>query len=159
MSVSQPSLEFLIKDLSLPNASAWGEEGNDLDENHARKIFFGKNIEQTFPLFERNAIERADEIRFMPEQCFPYYLIAFASYLMLESTKENIMAPDAASSFLNLVIDQLLNAPHKISGLMEKILPVADYLASHQNEYDADIEIYGSFFDKLKEIKKLMNSG
>lgn len=141
---------------SPPGLAEWGKESDDLDESYARRIFFGKSVEQTFPLFARNVIERVSELRFMPVACFQYYMLAYRDYLLLESTLSNDMAPDAASCFIGLVLEKLEHDPNVILPLIPEILPTLRHLALHQNEYDADFDIYGNFEEKVMEIERLV---
>lgn len=138
-----------------PSLEEWGPETGDLDESYARQIFFGKSVEQTFPLFARNVIERASELRFMPATCFRYYMLAYRDYLLLDSTLQSDMAPDAASCFLGLVLEKLVCEPTAILPLMPEILPTVRHLELHQDDYEADREIYGNFNEKLREIERL----
>jgi len=137
-----------------PDAQAWGPEPTDLDEAYARRIFFGKSKEEAFFLFEKNVIERASELRFMPRDCFRYYMCAFKDYLLLPSTLKNEMAPDAASCFIGLVQEKIQVDQESILLLMPQLWPVLRYIAENQDLYDADRDIYGDFRDKLLEIEK-----
>lgn len=138
-----------------PGLAEWGPETSDLDESYARRVFFGKSAEQTFPLFARNVIERASELRFMPTACFRYYMLAYRDYVLLDSTPHDKMAPDAASCFFGLVLEKLDHEPAAIAPLMPELLPTLRYLATHQEDYDADRDIYGEFDEKLSEIERL----
>lgn len=140
----------------LPGAAEWGPETDDLDESYARRIFFGKSVQQTFPLFARNVIERASELRFMPQACFRYYLLAYRDYLLLDSTPQDKMAADAASCFFGLVLEKLANEPANILSLLPELLPTLRYLALYQDAYDADRDIYGDFSEKLIEVERLV---
>lgn len=143
-------------ELPTPGLAEWGPESDDLDESYARRVFFGKSVEETFPLFARNVIERASELRFMPIACFQFYMRAYRDYLLLESTLSNDMAPDAASCFIGLVSEKLEREPETVLPLMPELLPTLRHLALHQSEYDADIDIYGNFADKVAEIEGLI---
>lgn len=141
-----------------PGLAEWGQESDDLDESYARRIFFGKSVEQTFPLFARNVIERASELRFMPVACFQYYMLAYRDYLLLESTLSNDMAPDAASCFIGLVLEKLEHNPKSVMPLIPEILPTLRHLALRQEEYDADLDIYGNFAEKVAAIERLVEA-
>ena len=86
--------------MRIPSEADWGNYKDDLDQEYGHQVFFGKNAEETTPLFERNVIERAEEIQFMPVTPFRYYILAFRNYVMSEDVLKNDMAPDAASCFL-----------------------------------------------------------
>jgi hypothetical protein len=138
----------------VPGSAEWGPESNDLDEAYARQIFYGKSIEETFPLFARSVVERASEIRFMPLAVLPYYLMAFRDYVLLDSTRRDDDAPDAASCFIGLVSERLENQPQIVCPMMDEIRPALKYLAQHQADYDADTDIYGDFEEKVAEIER-----
>lgn len=140
-----------------PSPEDWGPETDDLDESYAREIFMGKSVEQTFPLFDRSPIDRAEELRYMPTACFVYYLLAYRDYLLLNSTKKSTYAPDAASCFFDLIQGELVKKPSVVLPLISELLPTLEYLATHQDDFDADRDIYGDFDKKLNEITKLVD--
>ena len=141
--------------IKVPDSDEWGPESGDLDVEYARGIFFGKSAQQMAPLFARNVLERVDEIRFMPDACFPYYMLALRDYVLLEPTKASEMAPDAASSFIGLIAEKLAQHRALIQPLMAELLPALEYLVRHQAEYGAEVDIYGDFGERVAEIKRL----
>jgi hypothetical protein len=141
--------------LTIPSEEDWGDYKSDLDQKYAHEIFFGKSLEETIPDFERNVIERVDELRFMPTIPFRYYLLALRNYVTSKSALANDMAPDAASSFLNLIAEKLRDSFDSIAPVMDEIMPAVEYVASNQEAYDADVDIYGDFAAKLAEIRGL----
>lgn len=143
---------------TVPGIQEWGPESADVDEAYARRIFFGKTAEQTFPLFARNPIERASELRFMPSSCFPYYMLAFKDYLLLDSTLTSDTACDAASCFIGLVEDKLSTDASAIAPVMKCISPILQHLALHQEDYDADRDIYGDFSKRVAKISELVSA-
>ena len=92
----------------------------------------------------------------MPLIPFQYYLYALRNYVMSERVLASEMSSDAASCFLGLVILKLRDAPTSIISIMEDMLPAVEYVASNQMLFDADIDIYGDFIEKLSEIKRLL---
>jgi hypothetical protein len=144
--------------MRIPSEADWGNYEDDLDQEYGHRIFFGKNAEETIPLFERNVIERADELHFMPVIPFRYYILAFRNYVMSEDVLRNEMAPDAASCFLNLVKLKLRDDADSIIPVMGELMPAIEHVAANQSLYDADIDIYGNFSEKLMEIKRLMQA-
>ncbi|MES2070107.1 MAG: hypothetical protein V4488_07155 [Pseudomonadota bacterium] len=142
--------------MQIPSEQDWGDYESDLDQEYAHRIFFGKNLEETIPAFERNVIERADELHFMPLKPFRYYMLGFRDYVMSERVLKSDMVPDAASCFLGLVILKLCDAADFINPIMGELMPAIEYVAANQSRFDADIDIYGDFAEKLAEIKSLM---
>jgi len=64
-------------------------------------------------------------------------------------------APDAASSFLNLVEEKVRQQPDAIAPAMPNLLPVLRHLALHQADFAADPGIYGNFAEKAKAIEAM----
>ena len=149
---SKPPMESTF---SVPSEEDWGDYESDLDQKYAHEIFFGKNLEETIPDFERSVIERLDELRFMPTIPFRYYLLALRNYVTSKTVLVNDMAPDAASGFLNLVAEKLRDSFDSIAPVMDEIMPAVEHVASNQEAYDADVDIYGDFTAKLAEIRGL----
>ncbi len=140
---------------AIPGVKEWAGDPNDLDLQYARKVYFGKSREEAMELFPNNPLTTVDEIRWMPPEPFRYYLSAFAAYLSRKETLKDIMASDAASSFLNLVAEKLTEVPQIIAPVLPEILPVAEYVAQNQDLFEADVDIYGNFQEKYEQIREL----
>lgn len=93
----------------------------------------------------------------MPEIPFRYYMLSFKNYLAGPQFLETYEACDAASCFLGLVLDKLDNSFDDIAPILSEIMPTVEYVAKNQVLFDADVEIYGDFNEKLSEIKQMMN--
>ena len=147
-----------MKDLEVPSEEDWGNYKADLDQDHAHRIFFGKTREEVSADFERNIIERTDELRFMPPIPFRYYMIAFRDFVLssrLFEMNNEWDVPDAASCFLNLIADKLEGAPEAIAPIMGNLMPAIEYGGSNQALYKANEDIYGNFSEKLERIRAL----
>ena len=70
-------------------------------------------------------------------------------------SKDKWTAPDAASSFLNLVEQKLKTEIDSIAPIMKDLLPAIEFVAMNQERYDADRDIYGDFREQLARIKSL----
>ena len=88
---------------NVPTEEDWGDYQSDLDQEWAHKLFAGHTNEEMQAHFRANVIERTDELRFMPEKPFRYYMIGFRDFLKAGNF-EHLEASDAASCFLNLVL-------------------------------------------------------
>jgi hypothetical protein len=121
---------------SIPCEADWGASTDDLDENYARKVFFGCSYEHARELFAEKPIERCEDLRFMPEKAFSFYIEALADYLH-ELQSASIDDADAASCFVN-VVDIRRSALS--SGRVRQALL---RLKEDQNFYRAPVEIYG----------------
>jgi hypothetical protein len=59
--------------MRLPTEAEWGNYQADLDQSYAHKMFGGRTNQEMIPHFQRNVIERTDELRWMPPIPFRYY--------------------------------------------------------------------------------------
>lgn len=144
----------MTTNLRIPTEQDWGAFDADLDQKYAHQNFSGKSIEEAIPLFESNVIESCSELQLMPLIPFQYYMFALRDYVMSDRVLINETSPDAASCFLGLVLLKLNEEPASIFPIMEDMIPAVNYAASNQEIFDADIDIYGNFIEKLIEIKK-----
>jgi hypothetical protein len=143
----------------IPSELDWGDYSADLDEEYAHRTFAGKSLEEAIPLFQAHVIERCGELQFMPLIPFQYYMYALRNYVMSERVLTSDMSCDAASCFLGLVLLKLRDAPASIMPIMEDMMPAIEYVVSNQILFDADIDIYGDFTEKLTELKRLLERG
>lgn len=141
--------------LQIPTEQDWGDYKSDFDQKDAYKVFFGKSFGEAIPDFERNVIERANELQFIAPTPFRYYMLAMRNYVMSKNVLSNTMASDAASCFLRLVKLKLLESPETIMPIMDELMPALEYVGENQAIFDADIDIYGDFREKVAEIKNL----
>lgn len=63
--------------MPVPTEADWGDYQADLDQNYAHGLFAGRTNEEMQPHFQRDVIERTDELRWMPEVPFRYYMLGF----------------------------------------------------------------------------------
>ena len=147
-------------ELPIPDDNDWGFFPEDLDWVYAHKVFFGKNMEQTLPLFHENPIERTDELRFMPPVPFRYYMRAFARYVTSEQAMRSDDASDAASCFIRLFLEKLEDGKDSVTPeLYAVLLPAARHVAAFQDKYGADKDIYGDFSEICARITSLIKIG
>ena len=140
----------------MPAEQDWGNWEMDLDQAYAHKIFAGKTLEETMDLFEENVIERASDLRFMPPVPFRYYMLAFRNYVLSERVfVVDYEASDAASCFLDLILEKVEKEAETIRPIMDELIPAAEYVAANQTKFGASVEIYGSFPEKLVRLRAL----
>ena len=99
--------------------------------------------------FRKSVIERTDELRWMPEVPFQYYVLGLRDFVMAGEFDE-LEASDAASCFLGLVLEKLEKRPRFILPVMPQL-----HVAANQASYRASASIYGSFAEKWKRIASL----
>ncbi|WP_226470250.1 hypothetical protein [Luteimonas panaciterrae] len=139
--------------LKIPGENDWIGYESDLDVKYAHRLMYGKSNEEILHLFGgTQSIDRADELLFMPRRAFQYYIFAFAQYLMSSEAKGN---SDAASPFLRLLIAREERDPSSVSMIYRKLQPIVDYVATHQEWFDADPDIYGSFLELGTRLHEL----
>jgi hypothetical protein len=146
-----------MKSLGVPTEKDWGDYESDLDQNHAHSVFAGRTNEDVQPVFKRNPLERASELRWMPEVPFRYYVLGFRDFVMAKNFS-SLDAADSASSFLGLVLEKLEKQPRAIAPVMPELLPAIEYVARNQSQFEAEESIYGNFMEKLTRIRDLYAS-
>ena len=140
-----------LKPPSVPTEQDWGDYASDLDRNHAHSVFARRTNDEMQPFFRRNVIEMTDELRWMPDKPFRYYVLGFRNFVMARQF-EFLSSADAASCFLGLVLEKLEKKPRQILPIMPELLADVEYVAKHQELFEADEKIYGNFLDKLARI-------
>ncbi len=136
---------------SPPKKEDWGDYKSDLDQNHAHSVFAARTNQEMQRFFRDNPIEMTDELRWMPDVPFRYYMLGFRDFMMAEDFDGH--DSDAASCFLGLILEKLEKYPLTIVPIMQELLPAVEYVAQNQAKFDASTEIYGNFLDRLAKIK------
>jgi hypothetical protein len=128
----------------------------DLDEAHARRTFAGKSFEEALELFHTNVLSYHEDLYYMPPVAFRYYMLAFKSYVLSEAALEDECdAACAASTFLHVVERRLQSDPHSIAPIMSDLLTAVEFVATNQERYSADRDIFGDFRKELERIRAL----
>ena len=143
-----------LKSPSVPTEDDWGNYRADLDQNHAHSVFAGRTNEEMQPFFRQNPLAITDDLRWMPDVPFRYYVLGFRDFIMAKQF--NLLdGSDAASCFLGLVLEKLESHPMLIAPVMPELMPTVEYVARNQGVFKADEGIYGNFFEKLSQIQTL----
>jgi hypothetical protein len=140
--------------MTVPTEEEWGDYQADLDQKYAHDLFAGHTNDEMQPHFYRNVIERTDELRWMPEVPFRYYMLGFRDFVMAGKFA-HLENSDAASCFLSLIEEKLQRHPSYILPIMPELLPAIRRIAMNQASYEASESIYGSFQEQLKRIEAL----
>lgn len=138
----------------VPSEDDWGKYRSDVDQEHAHSIFAGRTNEEMQPFFRRNPIEVSDDLPWMPDVPFRYYILGFRDFVMGKQFDRCNQA-SAADCFLGLVLEKLENHPRLIVPVMHELMVTVEYVARNQTLFDADVEIYGNFMDRLSRIQTL----
>jgi len=140
--------------MPIPTEADWGDYQGDLDQAYAHKLFAGRSNQEMIPHFRRNVIERTDELRWMPELPFRYYMLGFRDFL-IAGKFDPFWASDAASCFRGLVLEKLEKQPSYILQIMPELLPAVRYVAMNQSLFEASENVYGSFPGKVRRVEDL----
>ena len=136
----------------IPDEAAWEGYKGDLDVEYFHKLAFGKSIDDVQESFEgARSIERADELLRAPRRIFQYYIFAYAQYLMSESAAGE---SDSASPFLSLLEKREKRDPGSVAVIYSSLSEVVDFVASHQDYFEANVDIYGNFQEQAERIRK-----
>ncbi|MBK7750058.1 MAG: hypothetical protein IPP57_26160 [Candidatus Obscuribacter sp.] len=147
-----------MNEKSIPTRQDWGEIEDNFGLNWSFQKFFGKSVKEMLPYFEEHPLSASEALVYMPEVPFRYYMFCFKEVLLSEkclSTGLNFEAPNLASTFLLLLESKLTESPSSLVGVIDQLMPVAEFVALNQERYNADIDIYGSFPELLTKIKQL----
>lgn len=135
----------------VPGYKEWLPLGpkSTMDEGYAYRHFFGKTAEQATGLFAQNALYYQEDLLYMPQKPFSYYLEAFIAYLR---SPESDGDSDGASCFLGLIEFKVEHEWKDIKDTFKLLVEHVDYVADNQQKYDAQTCIYGSFQKRRKRI-------
>jgi hypothetical protein len=148
------AIDSAEKTMPVPTEEEWGDYQADVDQKYAHDLFAGHTNEEMQPHFYRNVIERTDELRWMPEVPFRYYMLGFRDFV-LAGKFSDLWNSDAASCFLGLVEEKLKSHPGCILPIMPELPPAIRHVGQNQTSFDADEEVYGKFKEKLDQIEAL----
>ncbi len=140
---------------TIPKEKDWDYDSDNLDAAYAYEIFYDKSNEAAQEDFRLNVIERTDEIRWMPTVPLQYYIFGLRDFVLGRDWGDEA-GSDAASCYINLVLEKLEEAPDVIKPVIQELMPSIKYIAQNQKSFDADEKIYGSFLDIFKKIEALI---
>lgn len=92
----------------------------------------------------------------MPIKPFQYYILGFRDFIKVGNFQLFDEA-DAASSFINLVESKLEKTPDYVMPIIDELMPTLEYIASNQELYKADVNIFGDFLKKLEKINQMVD--
>ncbi|MFO1523571.1 MAG: hypothetical protein U1G05_16370, partial [Kiritimatiellia bacterium] len=127
---------------TIPTEADWMGHPLARDEAYGHEHFFGKTLPEARALFVENALRYQEDIMFMPTPCFYFYAHAYIDYLMSEESRGD---SDGASCFFGIAeirASEISCAPDE---LQTRIRDLIRHLGEHQDWYDAEPEVYGSF--------------
>lgn len=140
--------------MNIPTEADWRSEDweGDLDTEWAYREFHGKTMEEAVRLFEDNALRCSENLIYMPNRVFGFYLKAYITYLMSDAA---VGDSNGASCFIGLIRLRAESKRDDIIPLWPEIEPMLKYLAEHQERFEAEWIIYGCFRSQIHEIVQL----
>jgi len=136
--------------MTIPNKQDWViNRESSLDEENAKKTFYGLSLSEAEVKFEENALNYQEDLMWMPIAPFQFYIKAYVNYLKSKTSAEDA---DAASCFLNLIDFKLDYEKSHLKPILETIRETVEYIGENQKKFDAEVEIYGNFKSKSKKI-------
>jgi len=143
----------MTKKLKIPDKSCWQGYEADLDVKYMYNLFYGKSIDDVQQYFgDGRSIERMDEMLFAPRCVFQYYVHAFAKYVMSDKATGD---SDSASPFLTLLEEREKKDPGSVKDIYGSLSETVEFIADHQENFAADVNIYGDFRERANRIRKL----
>lgn len=134
----------------------------DVDLVYAKTIFCNKSNQEIIDSFHcpeggTRFIARADELRFMPDSFFNYYMPFFVRFIM-ECEHIPFDKADICSCFTILLEQKIDSNSLKEKILIERCNDALTYLEQHIDEYNTDSDIYGDQAEKIEQIKAKLNA-
>jgi len=136
--------------LDVPTPEDWGDLTEDHEVEYGFETFGGKTIDEALSLFRENPSERAAELHFAPTKVFNYYAFCFRQLLMSPESRGEF---SMASSFLGLTLIHAQKDPSALTPVWNELIEAVRFVASNQEFYDADVDIFGSFEELRIQIE------
>lgn len=118
------------------------------DEKYAIEHFLGKTFDEAKQLFIENDLYYADDLTWMGQKAFQYYLPAFTDYLISDR--------DASSDTLNHFISIIkFKIEHEIESILlcrTELLNTLECCLNNYSKYKVEVEIYGDLEIELKKL-------
>ena len=139
----------------IPTLSDWGEiDPIDYDTQYAFDKYIDKSIDDMVEMLLSSLMERGFELQYMPDKVFTYYILGLKKYI--EVTPLNDNTSSGVSIFLNLIEERVRKESDVIKDVYPELKPLLYHIAKNQEQFDADLDIYGKFMDKYNFIESKM---
>jgi hypothetical protein len=134
---------------TIPDEKAWHSQDWNDDTVTAHQHFFKKSLTEAVSMFAEYSLLYQEDVMFMPFIPCCYYLQAYSNYILSERATGD---SDGAICYITLI--KVLNgvAENFPAELCEVIGKALNHIARSQGLFDAKIEIYGSFEDRISDI-------
>jgi hypothetical protein len=139
--------------MNVPDDSDWDGYESDIEVAYLHNLFYGKSIEEVKGYFGYGkSIERMSELEYAPRPVFQYYVHAFARFLRSE---EAVGDSDSASAFLSLLDSRERLDPGCVRSIFHLLDDCVTFVAKHQYQFNAPVDIYGKFKERAQRIREL----
>jgi hypothetical protein len=142
----------MLKMIEVPTVEDWGHVGDDLDRKYAFELYAGKSNHAMQEHFREAPIEAFDELLAMPEKPLGYYILGYRDSVLAKGHADVTDTASAASSFVRLVQFLRERSLPLLASLRDELMPAVAFLALHQEEFGADVDIYGRFSDDYAQL-------
>ena len=138
--------------------SDWGDVDIDEDYSYAFDKFYGKSLAEAVDYLKGNSNDAFECVENMNSVPFRVYFSHFVNFVRTEGI-EHDDSYSMADAVFEISLRKLKNEPSKILPIMEDVLSCLHFISEHQEEYDADEDIFGNFQKKYKVIHDLYMEG
>jgi len=133
-----------------PGRPEWQLRTLCIDGRCAYAHFGGLSLDQAFDLFCLSARTYQEDLVWMPEACFSFYVQAYSDYILSDFSAND---SDAASCYISLVAglrDQVSRLP---ADRYESLVEALRRIASSQKWFGADEAIHGSYARRVLSLR------
>ena len=125
------------------------------DEKKAVDHFLGKSLDDAKNLFSENDLYYADDLRWMGEKAFQYYLPAFIDFIMSDNVN---ISSDSLNNLVSLLRSKIENEMSTIKACKLFLLESLVYCVQNYSKFEVDTKIYGDLKRELLDIMKIIKS-
>lgn len=133
--------------MEIPSRDDWGEAWRGLDEASAFANFHGKSLREALLLFEEFALGYQEDLHYMPEMPFKYYLRAYVHYLWSDKSRND---SSGAGCFVGLIRSQLRKQPGWLNESWPRIERVLRKIAENPEFYGTDTHNYRNLSKQIQ---------
>ena len=140
----------------IPTEIDWGDWKVDVDQVYTHNLYIGKSNLEMNERYLIGPVEVLSELQFIGKIPFQYYVLGFRDSVLSKNHSDVFDMASAASCFIKLLAVRAKAAIADIAEIEGELMPAAKYIAVHQEEFGADIDIYGDLSIVVDEITQLL---
>lgn len=142
--------------ICIPTNEDWGDFEGNLDVAHAYRFFSGRDNKEVQEEFKKNVLMRCFDIGYMPIVPFHYYILGLRDFIFSD-IDDCFGKATAADCFIGLIEDKLSVSPEYICPIWNKLVDAVEAIASGQEYFNMDVDIYGDSRDRIKKMLNMVN--